>query len=100
VFGRNPDRPTEMTSQESALVDKTAKRQRKKLSTPERWELKQMMAASAISTGELPDFDEDTGILHEEDSEGDEDIEIEIVEEEPMFLRGFSRSNAVCFVVC
>jgi ATP-dependent RNA helicase DHX8/PRP22 len=52
-----------------------------------------MRNAACITNGELPDFDEDTGVLHEEDSDDNEDIEIEMVEEEPLFLRGFGRSH-------
>ncbi len=40
-----------------------SKRQKKKLSTPERWEMKQMQAGSAITAVEMPDFDEEHGVL-------------------------------------
>ena len=46
-----------------------------------------MLKARAIDQTELPDFDEELGILPKDESD-DEDIEIEIVEEEPEFLRG------------
>ena len=52
-----------------------------------------MRSAACLPLGELPDFDEDTGVLHDEDSDDNEDIEIELVEEEPVFLRGFGRSH-------
>ena len=71
-----------------------AKRTRIRLSTPERWELKQMQGGGAISHVEMPDFDEDMGILHnfEEESDG-EDVEIELVEDEPAFLKGYGKMN-------
>ena len=62
----------------------------KKISSPERWELKQMIAANVIDKSELPDFDEETGLLPK-DEESDEDVEIEMVEEEPPFLKGHGR---------
>ena len=49
-----------------------------------------MMAAKVIDKSELPDFDEETGLLHKEDSD-EEDLEIELVEEEAPFLKGQGR---------
>ena len=59
----------------------------KRISSPERWELKQMIAANVIDKSELPDFDEESGLLPQ-DEESDEDVEIEMVEDEPSFLKG------------
>lgn len=50
-----------------------------------------MIAANCIDKNELPYFDEDTGVLPKEESD-EEDIEIEIVEEEPPFLQGHGRN--------
>ena len=61
-----------------------------RMSSPERWELKQMIAANVIDKSELPDFDEENGMLPKADSD-DEDIEIEMVEEEAPFLKGHGR---------
>ena len=61
-----------------------------RMSSPERWELKQLIAANVIDKSELPDFDEETGLLPKVDSD-DEDIEIEMVEEEAPFLKGHGR---------
>ncbi|XP_065204095.1 ATP-dependent RNA helicase DHX8-like [Planococcus citri] len=71
--------------------DKNNVKKVKRISSPERWELKQMLAANCIDKSELPDFDEVTGILPKEDSD-EEDVEIEIVEEEPPFLHGHGRN--------
>ena len=35
----------------------------RRISSPERWELKHMMAANVIDKTELPEFDEETGLL-------------------------------------
>ncbi|KAH6940077.1 hypothetical protein HPB50_024642 [Hyalomma asiaticum] len=51
-----------------------------------------MLSANCIDKSELPDFDEATGLLPKEDDD-EEDLEIELVEEEPPFLRGHGRSN-------
>ncbi|XP_028968746.1 ATP-dependent RNA helicase DHX8 [Galendromus occidentalis] len=68
------------------------KRRVNKISSPERWELQQMLAANCIDKSQLPDFDEATGLLPKDDSDG-EDIEIEMVEEEPAFLSGHGRQS-------
>lgn len=51
-----------------------------------------MLAANCIDKSQLPDFDEVTGLLPKDDSDG-EDIEIELVEEEPAFLAGHGRQS-------
>lgn len=50
-----------------------------------------MLSANCIDKSELPDFDEETGLLPKEAAE-EEDIEIEMVEEEPPFLQGHGRN--------
>ncbi len=49
----------------------------------------QLIAAGVLEKRDYPGFDEETGILPAEDEVGsDEDIEVDLVEDEPMFLRG------------
>ncbi|CAI2738625.1 unnamed protein product [Dicrocoelium dendriticum] len=99
---RNPDRPDAGSTsgllfgrrKETNLdedLESGPKRKVQRISSPERWELKQMMSAGVVEKTELPDFDEETGLLPREDEESDEDIEIELVEEEPPFLKGHGR---------
>lgn len=90
---RNPDRPTSLLElQRNYDEDETYSRKRvQRLSSPEKWEIKQMLAASCIDRSELPEFDTETGILPREDDE-EEDVEIELVEEEPPFLHGHGRA--------
>ena len=60
-----------------------------RITSPEKWELKQLISAGVLSKADYPGFNEETGILPADDDPGsDEDIEIELVEEEPGFLRG------------
>lgn len=51
-----------------------------------------MMAANCIDKREMPLFDEETGVLPNDTDDGEE-IEVEIVEEEPAFLRGYGRAT-------
>uniref|UniRef100_A0A1I7TSS5 RNA helicase n=1 Tax=Caenorhabditis tropicalis TaxID=1561998 RepID=A0A1I7TSS5_9PELO len=68
---------------------------RVRISTPERWELRQMQGAGVLTATDMPDFDEEMGVLKNYDDESDgEDIEIELVEEEPDFLRGYGKGGA------
>lgn len=93
---RNPDRPTASSfvpvvpELEGGSSGREQQRTRK-VASPERWELKQMISAGCIDKSELPDFDEETGLLPVQDDESDEEVEIEIVEEEPAFLKGWGR---------
>ena len=49
----------------------------------------QLIAAGVLDKKDYPNFNEETGILPPDDDPGsDEDIEVELVEEEPTFLRG------------
>ena len=47
------------------VVDDDAGSSKKKvrMSSPERWEIKQLIAANVIDKSELPEFDEETGLL-------------------------------------
>merc|ERR1712107_149940 len=79
---RNPERPLDFLGDttEAVVQDDDEFRNKKKvtrISSPERWELQQMMAANVIDKSELPDFDEETGLLHKEDDD-EEDLEIEL----------------------
>ena len=69
---RNPDRPVTLPLAEVPQQDGIAPCQRtfKRVSSPERWEIKQMMAANVIDKSQLPDFDELTGLLPRDDDSG------------------------------
>ncbi|XP_062382416.1 ATP-dependent RNA helicase DHX8-like [Sardina pilchardus] len=87
---RNPDRPVDLNlNQVPELEDDTLERKRlTKITDLEKWEIKQMIAANVLSKEDYPEFDEETGILPRIDDEEDENLDVELVEEEPPFLRG------------
>ncbi|KAF7995038.1 hypothetical protein HCN44_004510 [Aphidius gifuensis] len=89
---RNPDRPVSLIEFHGNIDEDEmySKKRIQRLSSPEKWELKQMLSASCIDRSELPEFDDETGVLPREDDE-EEDIEIELVEDEPPFLQGHGR---------
>jgi ATP-dependent RNA helicase DHX8/PRP22 len=66
----------------------------KRLSSPERWEMTQLLASGAMGQRDRPDVSEDTGILgsHEEDEE--DEVEVEINDVEPKFLEGQTAAGA------
>ncbi|OAP62716.1 hypothetical protein AYL99_01943 [Fonsecaea erecta] len=74
---------------EDGLSSKPGKT-RKRLTSPERWEIKQLIASGAISAQDYPDIDEEYNatLNGEEQFEEEEDIDIEVREEEPPFLAG------------
>ncbi|KAH8269590.1 hypothetical protein KR018_010000 [Drosophila ironensis] len=95
---RNPDGPfgssTSMLQLQSNGLDGDEHESRKRvtrISSPERWEIKQMISSGVLDRSEMPDFDEETGLLPK-DEDDEADIEIEIVEEEPPFLSGHGRA--------
>lgn len=95
--GRNPDRPAPAATVLAGLQgnldpDEDSSRKRvTRISSPERWEIKQMISSGVIDKSEMPDFDEETGLLPK-DEDGEADIEIELVEDEPPFLQGHGRA--------
>jgi ATP-dependent RNA helicase DHX8/PRP22 len=71
--------------------DKSMGRVAPRLSSPERFEAKQLIASGVLMTEDRPDFDPDRGMVLNERGEEDEELELEVVEDEPAFLRGQTR---------
>lgn len=97
LSSKNPDRPfgrgglMDMFGKQIADDGgQSTSKKKVRMSSPERWELKQLMAANVIDKSELPDFDEETGLMPKIDSD-EEDVEIEMVEDEAPFLKGHGR---------
>ncbi|CAB4314011.1 unnamed protein product [Prunus armeniaca] len=63
----------------------------KRMSSPEKWEAKQLIASGVLGVTEYPMYDEETdGMLYQEEG-AEEELEIELNEDEPTFLNGQSR---------
>ncbi|PGH35675.1 ATP-dependent RNA helicase DHX8/PRP22 [[Emmonsia] crescens] len=68
---------------------------RKRLNSPERWEIKQLIASGAVSAADYPDIDEEyhATLNGEGDFEEEEDVDIEVKDEEPPFLAGQTKQS-------
>ncbi|KAH8835584.1 P-loop containing nucleoside triphosphate hydrolase protein [Flagelloscypha sp. PMI_526] len=67
-------------------------RSAKRLTSPERWELKQLISSGALDASEYPDIDEDFNnpMAH---AEVEEELDVEVREEEPPFLAGQTKKT-------
>jgi ATP-dependent RNA helicase DHX8/PRP22 len=63
---------------------------RKRLTSPERWEIRQLIASGAASAADYPDLEVEyqDHINGEHDAEQDIDIDLDMIEAEPPFLQG------------
>ncbi|KAK5098387.1 DEAH-box ATP-dependent RNA helicase prp22 [Lithohypha guttulata] len=68
---------------------------RKRMTSPERWEIKQLIAAGALKASDYPDIDKDydDGLNGDGGQELEEDVDIEVREEEPPFLAGQTKQS-------
>ncbi|KAL9030487.1 MAG: hypothetical protein Q9196_001405 [Gyalolechia fulgens] len=68
---------------------------KKRKTSQERFEIKQMIASGAVSASEYPDIDEEYNatLAGEGDFEEEEDVDIEVREEEPPFLAGQTKQS-------
>lgn len=90
MTSRNPERPSYMTGSNSnpvgVIVDEGPSRSVKRMSSPERWELKQLIASGVVDPADYPELNEDTDF--DGNVETEEEIDVEVREEEPPFLKG------------
>jgi ATP-dependent RNA helicase DHX8/PRP22 len=72
-----------------------ARSQKKRMTSPERWEIRQMIAAGIVKASDYPDLEEDYNATLRGDGqlELEEDIDIEIRDEEPPFLAGQTKQS-------
>jgi ATP-dependent RNA helicase DHX8/PRP22 len=70
-------------------------RNRKRMTSPERWEIQQLIASGAISAAEYPDINEEYNatLAGEGEFEEEEDVDIEVREDEPPFLAGQTKQS-------
>ncbi len=77
-----------------AAEEKRAQRARKQLSEQELWEARQLIASGVLPPEEYPTFDAENGMgVMGGFEETEEDLEIELNENEPTFLKGQSRAS-------
>lgn len=80
-----------ITIKEEEEPASNSRRPFKRLSSPERWEAKQLIASGVLDVRDYPMFDEEgDGLLYQEEG-AEEELEIELNEDEPNFLQGQTR---------
>ena len=67
-------------------------RSAKRLTSPERWEIKQLISSGALDASEYPDLDEDFSNPLAR-AEVEEELDVEVREEEPAFLAGQTKKT-------
>lgn len=72
-----------------------ARQQKKRMTSPERWEIRQMIAAGIAKASDYPDLEEEyhSTLKGEGQMELEEDVDIEIRDEEPPFLAGQTKQS-------
>ncbi|KAJ3191756.1 DEAH-box ATP-dependent RNA helicase prp22 [Irineochytrium annulatum] len=92
---RNPERPIHTSFSEVPIREdfdaSMSKSNVKRISSPERWDLKQLMASGVMKLKDNPILEEDHGVLAYEEKE--EELDIEIREDEPLFLKGQTKNS-------
>jgi ATP-dependent RNA helicase DHX8/PRP22 len=65
------------------------------MTSPERWEIRQLIASGVVKASDYPDLDEDYNatLNGEGEMELEEDVDIELREEEPPFLAGQTKQS-------
>lgn len=68
---------------------------KKRMTSPERWEIRQLIASGVVKASDYPDLDEDYNatLNGEGEMELEEDVDIEIREDEPPFLAGQTKQS-------
>lgn len=76
-------------------ADERPAKNRKRLTSPERWEIKQLIASGAFSAADYPDIDDEyqATLTGEGTFEEEEDVDIEVKTEEPPFLAGQTKMS-------
>lgn len=85
---REAARPPPVTGANSATIYVDERKgSAKRLSSPERWEIKQLISSGVVSAADYPDLDEDfsSGAVA---AEIEEEMDIEVNDQEPAFLSG------------
>lgn len=86
----NPSRPSGVPVDDEP--EQGSGRQIKRMSSPERWEFKQLQMAGLADISDMPNYDAQLGQLVQID-EDEVDFEVELNEDEPAFLTGQSTQS-------
>ncbi|KAL4525206.1 hypothetical protein Ndes2526A_g07284 [Nannochloris sp. 'desiccata'] len=78
---------------DDGIEDAAPRRRGRRMTSPERWEISQLIKSGVLDPSEYPDFDEDAG-GREFDVETEEEFEIDMNDDEPLFLKGASSKTA------
>ena len=78
---------------DGSTYSSNGKGQKKRLTSPERWEIRQLIASGVLSAADYPDLDDDVSAEQNQDLEQEEDVDIEVREEEPPFLTGQTKQS-------
>jgi len=72
-----------------------ARQHKKRMTSPERWEIRQMIAAGIAKASDYPDLEEDyqATLKGEGQMDLEEDVDIEVRDEEPPFLAGQTKQS-------
>lgn len=91
--GRN----SHSTDNTAALSEYAAqpRRQKKRMTSPERWEIRQLIASGVAKASDYPDLEEDYNatLRGEGELELEQEVDIEVREEEPPFLVGQTKQS-------
>ncbi|KAL3426041.1 ATP-dependent RNA helicase DHX8 [Phlyctema vagabunda] len=76
-------------------MSRNSRKIKKRMTSPERWEIRQLIASGVVKASDYPDLDEDynAALNGEGEMELEEDVDIEIREEEPPFLAGQTKQS-------
>ena len=71
------------------------RKNKKRMTSPERWEIRQLIASGVVKASDYPDLDEDyhATLNGEGEMELEEDVDIELREDEPPFLAGQTKQS-------
>ena len=69
------------------------RRARKRIPSPERFEVEQLIASGVLPPEAHPEYDEEHGLMHVEERGADEEFEVELVEDVPAFLESLSHDR-------
>ncbi|OQS02240.1 ATP-dependent RNA helicase DHX8 [Thraustotheca clavata] len=87
----NPSAPGMQDIDRDEYENKSRARAVQRMSSPERFEARQLINAGVLSISEYPTFDDDHGLMNIEETE--EEFEVELNEDEPSFLKGQTKAG-------